>query len=154
MIHLVRQHRRLRWLATLLLAVLLATGQGPPAAPAQAQPAVPSAIVLTGTTFPGGLGLNVAADPLGLQAALWTPLVGFDDPLRPYAALATRVPTLANGDVRIVGGEMQVTVHLKPALRFSDGSPLTADDVLFGLRLNRDPALGNSFGLDEITRAT
>ena len=49
---------------------------------------------------------------------------------------------------------MQVTVHLKAGLRFSDGSPLTADDVLFGLRLNRDPALGNSFGLDEIARAT
>ena len=82
------------------------------------------------------------------------PLVGFDDRLKPYAALAARVPMLANGDVRVIGGGMQVTVHLKAGLRFSDGSPLTAGDVLFGLRLNRDPALGNSFGLDEIARAT
>jgi|GEM_PF-1097459 len=133
-----------------MLSAILVNNAGP----ARAQPAAPPSVVLTGTTFPAGLGLDVAADPLGLQAALWTPLVGFDDHLRPYAALAARVPTLENGDVRIAGGGMQVTVHLKPGLRFSDGSPLTADDVLFGLRLNRDPALGNSFGLDEITRAT
>ncbi len=141
--------RRL-WCAVMAMATLLFIL----AAPARAAPAAPPAIVLTGTTFPGGLGLGVAVDPLGLQAALWTPLVGFDDRLKPYAALAARVPTLANGDVRVMGGGMQVTVHLKAGLRFSDGSPLTADDVLFGLRLNRDPALGNSFGLDEIARAT
>jgi ABC-type transport system substrate-binding protein len=114
--------------------------------------AAPEAIVLTGTAFPAGFGAGVAADPVGLQAALWTPLVGFDDHLRPYAGLAARVPTLANGDVRVVGGGMTVTVHLRPGLRFSDGSPLTADDVVFGLRINRDSAIGNSFGLDEIAR--
>lgn len=135
-----------------LAAALCAAGVP---APAQAQtPKTPPVVVLSGTTFPGGLGLGVAADPLGLQAALWTPLVGFDDRLAPYAALAARVPTLANGDVRVTGGGMQVTVRLKTGLRFSDGSPLTAADVIFGLRLNRDAALGNSFGLDEIVRAT
>ncbi len=86
----------------------------------------------------------------GLQAALWSPIIGFDDKLAPYAALATRVPTLANGDARVIGGSFRVTVHLKPTLRWSDGSPLTASDVLFGLKLNLDPAIGNSFGLDEI----
>lgn len=132
---------------TALCGLVMAVGSPPPAGGAG-----PAAIVITGTAFPAGFGLGVAADPIGLQAALWTPLVGFDDHLRPFPGLAARVPTLENGDVRVAGGGMTVTVHLRAGLRFSDGSPLTAGDVLFGLRLNRDVALGNSFGLDEIAR--
>jgi peptide/nickel transport system substrate-binding protein len=143
---------RIRRVLALISLVLGAVLAGSPERGAQG--AAPAPIVLTGTAFPAGFGLGVAADPIGLQAALWTPLVGFDDHLRPYAGLAARVPTLANGDVRVTGGGMTVTVHLRAGLRFSDGSPLTADDVAFGLRLNRDEALGNSFGLDEITRIT
>ncbi len=109
------------------------------------------AIVLTGTAFPAGFGLGVAADPIGLQQALWTPLVGFDNTLRPYAALAASVPTPANGGARVVGAGLRVTVRLKHGLRFSDGSPLTARDILFGWRINLAPALGNSFGNDEIS---
>lgn len=131
-------------LALLLAAVPLGSGRA----------AAGSPIVLTGAVFPAGFGLGVAADPVGLQAALWTPLIGFDDHLRPYAALATRIPSSADGDVRVIGGGMRVTVHLKPGLRFSDGSPLTADDVLFGLRLYLAPAIGNSFGMDEIAAAS
>jgi peptide/nickel transport system substrate-binding protein len=128
--------------AAVLIAAL------PCAAPGNA--ARQPAIVLTGTIFPGGFGLGVAADPLGLQQALWSPLIAFDNHVQPVADLAARVPTLADGDVRIIGGGMQVTVHLRAGLRFSDGSPLTSSDVAFGLRVNLDPALGNSFGLDEI----
>lgn len=143
-------HRPCRWrrLASVLffaVSLLLL-----PAASGYSAPA--SAIVITGTAFPAGFALGVASDPIGLQVALWAPLVGFDNHLQPYAALAERVPTLANGDVRVIGGGMLVTVRLKLGLRFSDGSALTADDVVFGLRLNRDSALGNSFGLDEIAR--
>ena len=135
--------------ALALLALLLAAVPGGWGRAAGGAP-----IVLTGTSFPAGFGLGVAADPIGLQAALWTPLVGFDDHLRPYAALADRVPTLANGNVQVLGGGMRVTVHLKRNLRFSDGSPLTAADVLFGLRLYLAPAIGNSFGMDEIAAAS
>jgi len=131
-------------------AAALPAGVGHGAARPHATPAAPAAIVLTGTSFPAGLGIDVASDPVGLQAALWSPIIGFDDKLAPYAALATRVPTLANGDARVIGGGFRVTVHLRPTLRWSDGSPLTASDVLFGLKLNLDPAIGNSFGLDEI----
>jgi len=132
--------------AGLLAVATLLRGMGRGAAAAAPRPVV----VLTGTTFPAGLGLGVAVDPVGLQSALWTPLVGFDDRLRPYAALAARVPTLVNGDARVMGGGLTVTVRLRPGLRFSDGSPLTSSDVAFGLLINLDPALGNSFGFDEI----
>jgi len=142
--------RRRRLTAALAVAVVTLTAlPGVGRGATTAAPARP-VVVLTGTAFPAGLGVGVAADPIGLQAALWTPLVGFDDRLRPYAALAARVPTLANGDVRVTGGGMTVTIHLKPGLRFSDGSPLTSSDVAFGLLVNLDAAIGNSFGLDEI----
>ncbi len=89
--------RRFAVVAAGLLAIAtLLPGMGRGAAAAAPRPVV----VLTGTIFPAGLGLGVAVDPIGLQAALWTPLVGFDDHLRPYAALAARVPTLTNGDAR------------------------------------------------------
>lgn len=146
MLHHLRRRRLTAALAAAVVTLTALPGVGRGATMAPARPVV----VLTGTTFPAGLGAGVAADPIGLQAALWTPLVGFDDRLRPYAALAARVPTLANGDVRVTGGGMTVTIHLKPRLRFSDGSPLTSSDVAFGLLLNLDPAIGNSFGLDEI----
>jgi len=146
MLHHLRRRHLTAALAAAVVTLTALPGVGRGATMAPARPVV----VLTGTTFPAGLGAGVAADSIGLQAALWTPLVGFDDRLRPYAALAARVPTLANGDVRVTGGGMTVTIHLKPRLRFSDGSPLTSSDVAFGLLLNLDPAIGNSFGLDEI----
>src|SRR5262249_48618799 len=141
---------RQRWAGRLLGAAVVGGLLGPAMPTLAMHSAAAPAIVLTGTSFPAGFGVGVSTDTIGLQAALWTPLVGFDNHLQPYAGLLTQVPTLANGDVRISGGGMQVTLHLKPTLRFSDGSPLTADDVVFGLRLERDPAIGNSFGLDEI----
>ena len=129
----------------LLLSAVLPAGTGVGAAP-------PPVLTVTATTFPVGLALNVTPDPLGLQRLVWAPAVDFDAKLQPYAVLAARVPTLQNGDVRVIGGGMQVTLHLKPNLRFSDGSPLVAADLAFGLRVNLDPAIGNSFGLDEISQ--
>jgi len=152
----IRRQRRLFGTRRRVLGALLVTMLAVMAAPAAVghgatrRRAAAPVVVLTGTTFPAGLGIGVAADPSGLQQALWSPLVGFDDRQQPYAGLAARVPTLANGDVQIKGGGMTVTIHLKPGLRFSDGSPLTAADVVFGLLVNLDPALGNSFGFDEI----
>ncbi len=140
------RHRAAALLTRILLGATLLPGVGLGAGTAAARPVV----VLTGTTFSAGLGLGVATDPLGLQQALWAPLVLFDDHLRPTAGLAASVPTLANKGVQVKGGGMTVTIRLKPDLRFSDGSPLTSSDVAFGLRINLDTALGNSFGLDEI----
>jgi peptide/nickel transport system substrate-binding protein len=45
-----------------------------------------------------------------------------------------------------------VTYRLKPHLRWSDGAPLTADDVLFSVRVHL--ALGNTFGLGQIKTMT
>jgi peptide/nickel transport system substrate-binding protein len=46
--------------------------------------------------------------------------------------LATEVPTTKNGGVVILpGGGMRVTMHLQPTARWSDGVPITCDDMKF-----------------------
>src|SRR6516162_11467906 len=79
------------------LGIIVALLLGGLPAPRNSYAAQRPTIVLTGTVFPAGFGLGVAADPLGLQQALWAPLVDFDDHLRPLADLAARVPTLSDG---------------------------------------------------------
>ena len=81
---MTRRHKQYRWpywLAALLLGALAL-----PAAPAHAAGAarqrMPPVVVLTGTTFPGGLGLGVAADPLGLGPAALPGLRGLGGGLR------------------------------------------------------------------------
>lgn len=57
------------------------------------------------------------------------------------ADLAERVPTLDNGDVtwNASAGTMDVTYRLRRGLHWSDGQPLTAEDVAFTWRLIVNP---------------
>ncbi len=55
---------------------------------------------------------------------------GFDEPFTLYGLLAQSVDT---DDARTY-----VTFHLDPRARFSDGTPVTAEDVLFSWKLLRD----------------
>jgi len=55
---------------------------------------------------------------------------GYDEPFTLYGLLAERVET---NDAR-----SEVTFHLNPRARFSDGHPVRADDVLFSWQLLRD----------------
>ena len=79
---------------------------------------------------------------LRLGEVLFAPLWGLDPRLRPYPDLARQVPSLANGGVRVSGDghSMAVAVKLVPGLRWSDGQPITADDVIFTWRAITDPA--------------
>ncbi len=76
-----------------------------------------------------------------VYALLYAGLVRFDANLQPVADLAQRVPTLQNGDVtwNHASGTMDVTYRLRSGLRWSDGQPLTAADVVFTWRLIVNP---------------
>ena len=67
--------------------------------------------------------------------------------------LATRVPTLRNGDISRDG--KQIVVHLRKGVVWADGAPLTAADWLYTYRLVRDPqtAVKSTYGWDEIASA-
>ncbi|HXW51603.1 MAG TPA: peptide ABC transporter substrate-binding protein [Candidatus Acidoferrales bacterium] len=66
--------------------------------------------------------------------------------------LATRVPTLQNGDISRDG--LRVTYHLRPGVRWQDGAPFGADDVIYTWQQVMNPAnnVTSRVGYDDITR--
>ena len=76
-----------------------------------------------------------------VDALLYAGLVQLDANLQPIPDLVQRVPSLENGDVtwNRSAGTMDVTYRLRQGLRWSDGQPLTADDVAFTWRLIVNP---------------
>lgn len=83
-----------------------------------------------------------------LCASVWDNLFRLDSTLHYQADLSDGVPSTHSGDVQIVDGTTIVTYTLKPQLSWSDGSPLTMDDVVFSYDLNA--ALGNIEGIASI----
>jgi ABC-type transport system substrate-binding protein len=61
------------------------------------------------------------------------------------AALVEAVPSITNDALRFLAdGTLQVTWHLRPGLKWSDGVQLTADDLLFALQVSPDPRIVES----------
>ena len=78
-----------------------------------------------------------------VDALLYAGLLRLDANLQPVPDLVERVPTLQNGDVtwNRGAGTMDVTYRLRPGLRWSDGQPLTVEDVAFTWRLIVNPGV-------------
>lgn len=71
----------------------------------------------------------------------------------PEPALAREVPTLANGGVRLIDGAMEVTYRLRDRLVWSDGQPVTGEDVRFTWQaVMNDPKVTSREGYDQIER--
>ena len=70
---------------------------------------------------------QAAADDV--TALLFEPFFRYDDKGRPVPALATVFPSQANGLVSKDG--LRITFKLRPGVRWADGAPVTADDVVF-----------------------
>lgn len=59
--------------------------------------------------------------------------------------MAEEVPSIQRGTWRInADGTMVTTYKLRPGVRWHDGSPMLADDWIFGWEVDRDPALPNA----------
>jgi peptide/nickel transport system substrate-binding protein len=72
----------------------------------------------------------------------YEPLASYDRDGNLIPFLAAEIPTLENGGVAADG--KSVTWKLKRGLRWSDGQPFTARDVLFTYKFATDPAIGAS----------
>ncbi len=136
--------RSLRWPAAALIALAACTPLGAPVASptspaAHYSPSVPShrggTLVFSDYEFPDTLNILSAAAETDLRAAgvIFAPLWGMGSGLNPYPDLVREVPTIENGDVKVGadGKTMAVDVKLVPGLRWSDGQPITSDDVIF-----------------------
>lgn len=58
------------------------------------------------------------------------------------AVLVEEVPSITNDSLRFLAdGKLEVTWRLRPDVKWSDGAPLTADDLLFALQVSPDPRI-------------
>jgi peptide/nickel transport system substrate-binding protein len=81
--------------------------------------------------------LSGQAATTDLAQFLFSGLIRFDDRGEPIPDAARTVPTRANGGISADG--KTITYHLRADVRFSDGKPLTADDVAFTWRQVMNP---------------
>ena len=72
-------------------------------------------------------------------------LVKYDAQNKPYPELLTSVPTQVNGGISKDGDT--ITWHLRKGVRWSDGAPFTADDLVFSTNVVLNPA-NNEVGRD------
>jgi peptide/nickel transport system substrate-binding protein len=77
-------------------------------------------------------------------------LVDVDDHGRFIPEIAARVPTVANGDISHDG--LTIVYHLRHGVKWQDGAPLTARDVIFTYRAMINPKnnVPNRVGYDHI----
>ncbi len=68
----------------------------------------------------------------------YEPLAGWDEDGNLVAALAAEIPSRENGGLAADG--MSVTWKLKQGVKWHDGKPFTADDVVFNWQYSSDPA--------------
>ncbi len=112
-------------------------------APVSGQPQDTVIVGLTGepdSLLPGFSRLFVAAE---VSAALFVPLVDWNSDWQLYPRLAAEVPTLENGRWRLLpNNEMEVTYRIRPGFKWHDGTPVTAQDVVFAWEVARDPRAG------------
>ncbi len=74
-----------------------------------------------------------------ISASLFDGLLMVDGEGNYAPQIATEVPTKENGAVKDTpDGGMTVTMHLKPEARWSDGKPITCDDVAFNWSTTMD----------------
>ncbi|PYX86552.1 MAG: hypothetical protein DMG70_00450, partial [Acidobacteria bacterium] len=136
----------MRRASTVALAALLIACQPSTGPPPQATPPVstyrPEAaghkggtLVLADWEVPDTLNPLTAPteNDLRVAALLFAPLWNLDPKLTSYPDLVARVPSRENGGVKAGadGTTMTIDLHLKPGLEWSDGQPLTVDDVIF-----------------------
>jgi len=84
---------------------------------------------------------------------LWLSLWTYDPTNVPVPDLAEKVPATDNGGIKVIDAtHMDMTVTLKSGLKWSDGSPLTSDDVIFTWQAICDPAAGypSTAGYDHV----
>ncbi len=137
-------------LASMVLAACGSTTPTAAPAPATQAPAATQAPTVAPTAAPKVVTLAYSQEPdnLGgfftqMSYSVWIDqlttigLFKWDAKENLIADLAAEVPTTANGDLSADG--LTITLKLKPNLKWSDGQPITSQDILYTWQMNVDP---------------
>jgi peptide/nickel transport system substrate-binding protein len=92
--------------------------------------------------FPSQLNPYYAGETVAVNVGrmVYAYMVGQSPNSKYYAYLLSEVPTLENGDVKVTAdNKMDITLKLKPGVKWSDGSALTSKDVAFTWKWMTDP---------------
>lgn len=109
-----------------------------PASPAGSHSSLRFAIAADPQTLdPLFLHPDAASVELQLARLAFEPFVDLDARGRPVPALLATIPTRRNGGLSADG--RTIVYRLRPGVRWSDGQPVGAQDVLFTLRAILDP---------------
>ncbi len=154
----MRAIRSLCWIVPLVVLPILVAGCGPRPAPTQTPTAgiPPSAPTATPAAEKTRITIVIPEDPPNFNASIFDNgydalvmelvLLGLAD-IDPYGnvfpELAAELPTEANGGVVVhEDGTMDVTWKLREDVLWADGTPVTADDVIFTYEAIIDPETG------------
>jgi peptide/nickel transport system substrate-binding protein len=90
-------------------------------------------IVIGTDQLPTALSAYFGSQPgaVPVDQVLFNGLLGTAPDFSAYGDLAAEVPSTDNGGIKQVGAGMDVTYKLRSGLAWSDGQPLTADDVMY-----------------------
>lgn len=78
-----------------------------------------------------------------IDQALYAPLFYGDPQGHIHPGIVQDIPTVANGGA---SADLKTwTFKLRPGLKWSDGQPLTADDIAFSVKMYNDPKFGAKF---------
>ncbi len=92
-------------------------------------------------SFNGAIG-DTGYDSMVMRLVLLG-MTGIDPEGRVFPRLAAELPTVENGGVQVgAAGTMTVTWKLRPEVTWADGTPLTADDVVFTYEAITNPSTG------------
>src|SRR4051794_30412747 len=142
------------------------SSSGAPAAPAAAVATGPKKITVAISGDPNTLSNSVAragsGGVAGVDAVEQMVSAGMslmDDQGVLHPQLGRAVPSIENGQWKVLSdGRMEMAWKIKPNAQWHDGTPVTADDLLFAVQVGQDkeiPALGNAgYGSIDTVEAT
>jgi len=127
-----------------------APGQGG-STPNQGQARAPKTLTIgvlrEPATIDGFTGQGGSRGGAGEAGSLMHNLLTVQDPFEvDQPQLAVELPSVEKGTWQVnADGSMDVTWKLQPNARWHDGTPFTADDVVFSLMLHKDPDLAHAY---------
>jgi peptide/nickel transport system substrate-binding protein len=127
------------WLATLVVGLLglgLGLGQAQAASPSPSPSSSAVVLKIGSTDTPDSFNVFTSLEPVSweIMNLNYDFLFGIGSDMKPTLDLATEFPTVENGGISKDG--KVITIHIRSGVKWSDGQPLTADDVAWSFNFN------------------